>query len=73
MKKLYFKTAEALELASIDRIEAGFTIRQESTGVKCACGQSFGYSVFDDDFNRVELLILCEACYNEAPAMERGE
>lgn len=62
MKIIYFKNELAL-MQTAEEIDPNAKMQT----VNCACGESSGYHIGDTK------LILCEACYNDAPFIQRGE
>ena len=68
MEKIFFKTNEKYR----EYLKEFANISKEH-GVQCACGQSVGAYVYDDDYYLIKEIILCEACYNNAPCFEQGE
>lgn len=40
----------------------------EASSQECGCGETDGYTVSDKDFNVIERIAVCEACYNEGGA-----
>lgn len=79
MAKVYFKTQKSLS-ESINEINerirpintpAMFTAKRQT--VTCACGESEGSVIVDENGKVVEYFILCESCYENAALKQRGE
>lgn len=72
MKTTYFKTLKAINEAAkkAETFESGKYAM--ATQVNCHCGESNGYLVgTDKEFH--EKFVLCDACYENADNIERGE
>jgi hypothetical protein len=65
MKKLYFEKQETIDACAKELEKQGEYVSKST--MTCACGQSSGY------YTDTHKLILCEACYNDATPVERGE
>jgi hypothetical protein len=68
--KTYFKTEKSIEIAVNEKRNEGFEIEYGSTC--CDCGESTCYKIMNEQFITLEVFILCEACYYNAPFTQRG-
>lgn len=46
-----------------------YTIEHKAT--TCACGETDGLWVSDDELNGIEVIAICDACYEDATYKER--
>lgn len=69
--KTYFETQQAIDKAANEKKNEGFEI--EYGVLTCACGQTNGYKIMNDQYCTLEVLIFCESCYDDAAFKERGE
>jgi len=51
----------------------GNSLIQDHCILKCACGQSNGIRIFNNDNKELQRLIHCEACHQEGSFMQQGD
>jgi len=69
--KMYFKSKLALDRIAHLKKHSGYSV--EFCTLNCACGESWGARIMDENLITVEKLYLCPGCYYGVPFVARGE